>query len=254
VASIEEVTEEVGQSEGGVGDNGGTTFVGGYVGGPGYVGGTGYEGGTGYVEEGHEFVGKDEFFKLQDKNANFIEVEDLDNVNTSGASWVWALSVDPSKSEDNDLYDSGASKHISPFKEQFQTYRKISSYPIKVASNHTLNAIGIGSIYINIPNGDKNTKLLLTDVLHVLGIRMTVVSVSCMLAAGYESHFQDEHCIITTQGQQLILGSIPVGEGGLFKSKHAYTFTMQSRTKLINLPTIHRRLGHISEHMIRAIM
>jgi len=49
-----------------------------------------------------------------------------------------------------------------------------------------------------------------------------------MLAARYESHFQDEQCIITTQGQQLTLGSIPVGEGGLFKSKHTYAFTMQS--------------------------
>ncbi len=222
VASIEEVTEEVGQNKGGVGDNGGTTFVGGYV------GGTGYEGGTGYVGEGNNFVGEDEFFKLQDENANFIEVKDLDNVNASGASWVWALSVDPSKSEDNNLYDSGASKHISPFKEQFQMYQKISCYPIKVASNHTLNAIGISSIYINITNSNKNTKLLLTNVLHVPGICMTVVSMSCMLAAGYESHFQDEQCIITTRGRQLTLGSIPVGEGGLFKSKHAYAFTMQS--------------------------
>ncbi len=109
VASIEEVTEDMGQNEGGVGNSEEENFV----------------GGTGYVGEGNNFVGfvgKDKFFKLQDENTNFIEVEDLDNANASGASWVWALSVDPSKSKDSDLYDSGASKHISPFKEQFQMY------------------------------------------------------------------------------------------------------------------------------------
>jgi len=162
--------------------------------------------------------------------------EDLDNVNTSGASWVWALSVDPSKSEDNDLYDSGASKAHFPIQRAIPNVPEDLSYPIKVASNHTLNAIGSVPIYINIPNGDKNTKLLLTDVLHVPGIRMTVVSMSCMLAAGYESHFQDEHCIITTAVSKLTLEAFQRGREDYSSRSNAYAFTMQSRTKTYHLP------------------
>ena len=50
------------------------------------------------------------------------------------------------------------------------------------------------------------------------------------------------------------MGSIPVGRGGLFKSWHAYAYTMEDRAELIDLPTMHCQLGHISKVSICAIM
>jgi len=132
-------------------------------------------------------------------------------------------------------------------------YHKIPALPVAVASNHILNAIGLGTMYINVPNGLMCTKILLTDVLHVPGLHMTVVSVSCMLQAGFESHFQDGKCVIRRKGGE-VLGSIPVGKGGLFKLWHAYAYTMENWAKLINLPMMHRWLSHISEASIHAIM
>src|SRR6266404_2234621 len=198
-AAIKEITDEVGdQNDASVG----------------------IDGKDGYIEE-------DEFAALDDKNMEFIEVDDLDNMNASGVSWVWALSSEPKtfeNSEKANLYDSGASRHISPFKVQFETYCCIPPYPIKVASKHILNTVSISSININVPNGTKVTRISLTDVLHVPGICMMIVSISRMLEAGYESHFQEHQCVITGRRGRPVLGRIPVGRGGLFKAKHAYAF------------------------------
>ena len=82
---------------------------------------------------------------------------------------------------------------------------------------------------------------------------MTVVSVSCMLQASFKSHFQEGKCVIKRKGGE-VLGSIPVGRGGLFKLQHAYAYTMEDQAKLIDLPTMHHWLSHISKASIHAIM
>jgi len=47
---------------------------------------------------------------------------------------------------------------------------------------------------------------------------------------------------------------VPVSKNGLFKTKHAYVLTAQSFSELIDLPTLHQRLGHLSPRGIRALM
>ncbi|KAI0043512.1 hypothetical protein FA95DRAFT_1498499, partial [Auriscalpium vulgare] len=52
-----------------------------------------------------------------------------------------------------ELYDSGASRHMSPFRHRFTTYRAIDPRPITAADKRVFYAIGVGDLSIDVPNG-----------------------------------------------------------------------------------------------------
>jgi hypothetical protein len=52
-----------------------------------------------------------------------------------------------------ELYDSGASRHISPFRHRFVTYQPITPRPISAADKWVFYAIGTGTLQIEVPNG-----------------------------------------------------------------------------------------------------
>ena len=53
-----------------------------------------------------------------------------------------------------ELYDSGASQHLSPCREYFLNFISIPPKPIRGADNRTFNAIGHSNLPIYLPNGD----------------------------------------------------------------------------------------------------
>jgi hypothetical protein len=50
-----------------------------------------------------------------------------------------------------DLYDSGATSHMSPERNRFTTYAKIPSKPIAGAGGGTFCAVGHGNMWIEVP-------------------------------------------------------------------------------------------------------
>jgi hypothetical protein len=85
----------------------------------------------------------------------------------------------------SELYDSGASRHMSPFRKQFVTYRKIDARPITAANNKVFHAVGMGDIQIEVPNGATSSKVLLKNALHAPDLCLTVVSIGRIVKAGY---------------------------------------------------------------------
>ena len=59
-----------------------------------------------------------------------------------------------------ELFNSGASCHMSPNHKQFVTYREIPACPITAADNKVFHAIGMGDLQINIPNGKRLMEVL----------------------------------------------------------------------------------------------
>ncbi|KAF9223905.1 hypothetical protein BS17DRAFT_704885, partial [Gyrodon lividus] len=51
-----------------------------------------------------------------------------------------------------ELYNSGALQHLSPYKDHFVDLISIPPKPITAADKCTFNAIGQGSLHIEIPN------------------------------------------------------------------------------------------------------
>ena len=60
-----------------------------------------------------------------------------------------------------ELYDSGASWHMSPFHEHFITYKSILPCAITTTDKWTFYAISTGDLQIEVPNGQSTTKVLL---------------------------------------------------------------------------------------------
>ncbi len=94
--------------------------------------------GLGVGNEDFEAVGNKNYGQLEDDaNMELINVEDVDNKGFSGVLWVWVIMIESRSSTHGDddrvdLYDSGASKHVSPFRDQFMTYHKIPALPVAV--------------------------------------------------------------------------------------------------------------------------
>jgi len=66
----------------------------------------------------------------------------------------------------SELYDSGASRHMSPYRAQFATYRDIELRAIAAADKRLFYAQGMGDLRITVPNGESSTPMLLKDVLY----------------------------------------------------------------------------------------
>ena len=147
-----------------------------------------------------------------------------------------------------ELYDSGASRHMSPFRDRFVTYRSIPPRAITAADKRVFYAVGAGDLRVEVPNGESSTTVLLRDALHAPDMGLTVVSISRIASAGYSVSFEGKSCKIKNKAG-VTIGDIPASATGLYKVEHAYAAS--ASLERVDLPTLHRRLGHISAFSIR---
>ena len=64
-----------------------------------------------------------------------------------------------------ELYDSGSTHHISPYKDKFTSLTDIPPKSFSAANKQSFNATAVGDLVIDVPNGYDTTKLTLTEVL-----------------------------------------------------------------------------------------
>ena len=150
------------------------------------------------------------------------------------------------------LYDSGVSRHMSPFRHKFTTYHPIPPRAIVTADKRTFHAEGIGDLQIEVPNGKKSTKVLLKDTLYAPQIGLTIVSIGRIANAGYSVSFENNSCNIRKGQEEKIVGSIPATGSGLYKVEHA--LTASAALEQVNILTLHRRLGHVLLDTIRNLV
>ena len=58
-----------------------------------------------------------------------------------------------------DLYDSGASHHMSPCREDFIDFKEIPPFSLTAANNEAFKAYGIGDVFVTLPSGDKTRRI-----------------------------------------------------------------------------------------------
>ncbi|KZT68541.1 hypothetical protein DAEQUDRAFT_648935, partial [Daedalea quercina L-15889] len=51
-----------------------------------------------------------------------------------------------------DLYDSGASHHMSPYRDKFISFQETPPRPLNAANQQLFQATGMGDIIISVPN------------------------------------------------------------------------------------------------------
>ena len=100
-------------------------------------------------------------------------VEEL--LDTSGVAFVVAESVQSAGRAE--LYNSGCTNHISPYRDLFENFQSITPRHFRAANKQTFSTVGKGDIVIDIPNGKGETQIRLQDVLYSAEVRYTLVSV-----------------------------------------------------------------------------
>ena len=75
-----------------------------------------------------------------------------------------------------ELYDSGATRHISPYQSDFTSYTPLSPpLYLNTANQQCFPAVGTGTLTIWVPNKGTESKLALHDALHMLSVAYTLV-------------------------------------------------------------------------------
>jgi transposase InsO family protein len=155
---------------------------------------------------------------------------------------------------ETELYDSGASRHMSPYRHKFISYIDIEPKTITAADSGTFQAIGRGDMHIEVPNGKTTTRILLRDVLYAPKMGLTLVSISRIAAAGFTTIFrQDSAKIFGPRKSQL--GCIKV-QGGLYRVEHGrfHDTAASASTGVVTIEELHRLMGHISPEVARAMV
>ena len=156
---------------------------------------------------------------------------------------------------DVDLYDSGASCHMSGYCHRFLNFMSIDPRPITAADKRKFDAIGMGDMYVNVPNGDSESHVLLKDVLYAPSMGVTLVSISCIAAAGSTVIFSGGSCRIFNDSKR-VLGRIEANQG-LYRvyTARAETAGYAGRVKeLLTIDELHRRLGHVAHYAARMLV
>jgi Pol polyprotein len=95
---------------------------------------------------------------------------------------------------------------MSPHHKQFITYREISALPITAANNKVFHAVGMGNLQIQVPNGVTSTRVHLKDTLHAADLGLAVVSIRCIVKAGYTLRFTKDTCNIEKGDKGPVIG------------------------------------------------
>lgn len=145
------------------------------------------------------------------------------------------------------VWDTGASTHMSPYRELFINFTPINPpKSIRAADKTTFEAIGKGDMRIEVPNGRGNSHILLKDVLYTPNIAFTLISIGHCDSAGLHCTFGGNRCLLCNQSGQ-ILAAIPKIHG-LYRFEHDSLMKPSACVAhtAISLSELHNRMGHIS--------
>ena len=143
-----------------------------------------------------------------------------------------------------ELYDSGATRHISPYKSDFSSYKPLSPpLFLNTANQQRFPAIGTGTLTICMPNGGTKSELALRNTLHAPSVAYTLVSLGALDEEGYHAHIGDGRLkIVSPEGERV--GQIPHRMRRLYKVAHAPESA--HAVELVSVMELHCRMGHIA--------
>ena len=156
---------------------------------------------------------------------------------------------------DMELFDSGASRHMTGHRKRLTNFTEIEARPITAADKRTFNVTGKGDMYIDVPNGSETSRILLRDVLYSPNMGVTLVSIGKITDAGCTALFHGSSCRIFDSSRTL-LAEIPK-QYGLYR-----TFTPHLETgglagwvaEVLTIDELHRRLGHVGHEAARMLV
>ena len=154
-----------------------------------------------------------------------VSVEEF--LDMSGQAFIVAESVQAAGMAE--LYDSGCTNHISPYRSHFKNFQSITPCHFRTANKQTFSTTGKGDLVIDIPHGDGVTQLCLLDILYSAEVGYTLVSVGRLDEAGFTVTFGGGKCMLKGKDDEEI-GEVPrtslgMTYSGQIPSSHGPYFT-----------------------------
>ena len=102
-----------------------------------------------------------------------------------------------------ELYDLGATCHISPYKTDFISYMPLTlPVYLNAVNQQKFPIIGFSTLIVHVPNREEETHLTLHAALHVPTVSYTLVSLGALDEEGYHTHIGAGHLELTSlQGE-----------------------------------------------------
>ena len=169
---------------------------------------------------------------------------------TSGIAFVI---MEPVKTkESTELYDSGCTDHISPYRNQFERFEHTVPRQFHAANKDTFSTIGKGELIIRIPNGADHTELRLSNILYSPNVGYTLVSIGRLDENGFSALFGKGKCVLRGPDDEL-LGEVLKSSQSVYKIDHVNGYA-NAAGRALTLHELHRHLGHPSIPVVRELL
>ena len=136
--------------------------------------------------------------------------------------------------------DSGATFqcHISPYRERFENLVDIPNKLFTAANHQKFVTTGVGDMIVEVPNRYDVLKLCLTEVLFLLEVGYTLVSIGRLDELGLSTTFAEGFCTIKGSDSETI-GQILRTSKGLYRVVHEHK-TANAATETVMVMELHR--------------
>ncbi len=148
------------------------------------------------------------------------------------------------------IMDFGATKHMTPHRTAFDMYEVIPTHNMHMGDDIIVEAIGMGSILVEVMVKGRTKRIRIKDVLHVPKLHANLLSVNKILSSGCKVQFNMNECIVRAFDGEVI--TIALREGNLYQVTFTKVCEMHvanvAQTSTIDgaLELWHRRLGHLN--------
>ena len=171
----------------------------------------------------------------------------------SGGFAVAALTqVEEGRTTRVELYDSGATCHISPYCDDFITYQQLDlPLFLNTVNSQQFPAVGTGSMVVSTPNGAGQSDITLENVLHAPSVGYMLVSLGALDGLGYHIAIGHRHLNILSRAGEC-LARIVRTECSLYHVSHEGEGGYA--VEVVSVMELHRRMGHIAPSSARKLV
>ena len=155
--------------------------------------------------------------------------------------------------------DNGATSHVTNRSDLFQTFEYFNnSQTVITANGHPVEAIGKGTIHVEVDINNKKEVLFFTNVWYVPGIQRNLFSVLAAQDLCHNSIFESstESCYFKINGKVKLIG-FRKQNGGLYKLK-LNVLPPKLEINLLTVPSklqlYHERLGHQNKRHVKQVI
>ncbi|PPR01457.1 hypothetical protein CVT24_001860 [Panaeolus cyanescens] len=156
------------------------------------------------------------------------------------------------------LYDSGSTRHLSPYRDNFINFQTIPPFSLRAANKGSFDATGIGEMVVNVPNGTDTSMIHLSNVLYSPEVGYNLISIGQLDEMGYTCTFRKGRCIIESpEGERV--GEILRNTRGVYRVEEVMSTEDEEEwvgavEDEVTLEQFHRRMGHIAPDTARKLI